>query len=162
MVPFAFAQCLHRPDQSACNWADLTARHVRNRTTPVPRFRPSKDIAASRCVARGYGVRPALDPHNAVVHYYTGVLRLAQAERALEWYDGGRKKMILVASRTDRQVARTPPLDVVPNSKSMYKFVALPSFGRAVWTAHALQRDQLLVPANGVAPENDTSCKACW
>lgn len=76
-------------------------------------------------------------PHNAAVHYVTGILRLAQAERADEWYD---------ASGLDFTRLVSGPLDAVPNTRSLYELAAMMALEQSVALAGEVCGDEPLVP----------------
>jgi tetratricopeptide (TPR) repeat protein len=79
-----------------------------------------------------------LEPENPVVHYLLGVLRLQQAYLADEWNDAeGPRTMVLVAH---------PPLDVVPNTQSMYRLKAMMELEDAIKFASQLHLYKALVP----------------
>lgn len=76
-------------------------------------------------------------PQNALVHYVTGILRLAQAERAEEWYD---------ASGLDFTRLTSGPLDAVPNTRSLYELAAMMSLEQSVALTPEVCGDEPLVP----------------
>jgi tetratricopeptide (TPR) repeat protein len=76
-------------------------------------------------------------PQNALVYYLTGVLRLAQADRAEEWYD---------ASGLDWTQLVSGPLDTVPNTKSLYELAARMALEQSVALAGEVCGDEPLVP----------------
>jgi tetratricopeptide (TPR) repeat protein len=76
-------------------------------------------------------------PHNPVVHYVTGILRLAQAERADEWYD---------ASGLDFTRLTSGPGDVAPGTKSLYELAAMMALELSVTHAKEVCSDEPLVP----------------
>ncbi len=79
-----------------------------------------------------------LDPENAVVHYFVGVLRLQQAYMAHEWNDAeGPRSTVLVAH---------PPHDVVPNTQSMYRLKAMMELEDAIKFAPQVHLYKSLVP----------------
>jgi len=79
-----------------------------------------------------------IEPDNAVAHYFRGLLRLEQVPYARDWYD-------VQHLRRDRYVASTP-MDVVPNSRPMYRYVARLELTRAIEHADAVRLDQPLTP----------------
>jgi len=86
-----------------------------------------------------------LEPHNAVMHYYTGILRLQQADEAPEWYDAmGDASMRLV---------RWIPQQISPNTRSMYQLAAMTELERALEMAPYLQRDQVLISPSSSGTE---------
>jgi tetratricopeptide (TPR) repeat protein len=83
-----------------------------------------------------------LEPENAVVHYFLGILRLSQADRAFEWPDAvGPRHHRLVALK---QVASSQR--GAPNSKSIYELSATLEFERAIQYAPYLRLDEPLLP----------------
>jgi tetratricopeptide (TPR) repeat protein len=84
-----------------------------------------------------------LEPDNAVAHYYLGLLRLEQAELASEWHDA-------IRPLHTRLVARVP-LQVSPNSKSMYKLAAMMELERAIELAPLVNDCQPLLPVGWTA-----------
>jgi len=79
-----------------------------------------------------------LEPENAVVHYFFGVLRLQQARMADEWNDAeGPRTSVLVAHQ---------PRRVVPNTQSMYEFAARMELENAIKFAPRLHVYKSLVP----------------
>jgi tetratricopeptide (TPR) repeat protein len=76
-------------------------------------------------------------PHNALVHYVTGILRLAQAESADEWYD---------ASGLDFTRLTSGPADTVPNTRSLYELAAMMALEQSVTLARDVCSDEPLVP----------------
>lgn len=79
-----------------------------------------------------------LDPENAVVHYFLGVLRLQQAWVADEWNDAEGPRTTILVSHT--------PDDVVPNTKSMYRYTAIIELEDAIKFAPRLHLYRSLVP----------------
>ena len=66
----------------------------------------------------------ALEPHNPLVHYYTAILRLDQAQHAQEWYDAIGGDLI--------QLAVYRPQQVAPNTRGMYQLHAMMEFEQAI------------------------------
>ncbi|MBC8353166.1 MAG: hypothetical protein H8E66_14310 [Planctomycetes bacterium] len=79
-----------------------------------------------------------LEPKNAVVHYFLGVLRLQQAYLADEWNDAEGPRTMNLVSQT--------PRDVVPNTKSMYRLTALIELENAITFSPRLHVYKSLVP----------------
>jgi tetratricopeptide (TPR) repeat protein len=77
-----------------------------------------------------------LEPDNAVVHYFTGILRLQQATEAREWWEPPHLPATLVS---------WTPLRVVPNTPSMYQLAAIAELEKTLELAPYLQRDQMLI-----------------
>ena len=92
-------------------------------------------IKTSECLSKAI----ALQPDNAVVHYFTGLLRLKQAAVARQWPEA-------VGPTNIRLAAYSLP-NVVPNTKNMYEFCAMMELERAVEIAHELDWFQPLVPS---------------
>lgn len=86
-----------------------------------------------------------LEPHNAVVHYYTGVLRLQQAENAPDWYDA-------VGGPPGRLVSWIPR-EVSPNTRAMYQLAAMTELERALEMAPFLQGDAVLISLDAYGME---------
>ena len=81
-----------------------------------------------------------LESDNPVVHYFLGLLRLEQAYVAEEWQDDvGLPGPTLVAYK---------PMDVAPNTKSMYQLSATMELEEAIKLAPDVWADQPLVPAD--------------
>ena len=78
-----------------------------------------------------------LEPDNAAMHYFRGLLRLEQVPQAMDWYDAQPSRASYVAYR---------PTDVVPNSKAMYRYVARLELQRAIKFADTVELDQPLLP----------------
>jgi tetratricopeptide (TPR) repeat protein len=78
-----------------------------------------------------------LEPENAVVHYYLGILHIQEADRAIDWPDYGQVATV-------RWVMHRP--DVVPNTKGMYELAAIVDLERAVEAAGCLDRQSALIP----------------
>lgn len=81
-----------------------------------------------------------LEPDNAVVHYYLGILRLEQAERAPSWYEPSLRQVI--------HLAAYGPMDVVPNSRDMYHLVAMGELEQAIVLAPTVALDDPLIPGH--------------
>jgi tetratricopeptide (TPR) repeat protein len=79
-----------------------------------------------------------LEPKNAVVHYFLGVLRLQQAWMADEWNDAERPRSTILVAHT--------PDDVVPNTRSMYQLAATMELEDAIKFAPRLHSYKSLVP----------------
>lgn len=80
----------------------------------------------------------SLEPENAVVHYFFGVLRLEQAYLSSDWYDA------IEPGRT-RLIAYLPP-QAAPHTKSIYKLQAITELEAALERADTLSPDTALVP----------------
>ena len=78
-----------------------------------------------------------MEPDNAVMHYFRGVLRLEQVPHARDWYDAPIPRANYVAYQ---------PMDVVPNSRAMYRYVARLELQRAIKFAAGVELDQPLTP----------------
>jgi len=78
-----------------------------------------------------------LEPDNAVLHYYIGVLRMQQAAGAPEWYDSKE-------DAAERLVCWIPA-ELTPNTRSLYQLAAITALQRAVERAPDLPRNQLLI-----------------
>jgi len=88
-------------------------------------------------------------PENAVVHYVIGMLWLAKAETALEWHD---------APGVDTsRLAAWQPMDIAPNSKSMYGLAAVMCFERAVTLARQVNLDEPLLTIAGPTTDEFTT-----
>lgn len=79
-----------------------------------------------------------LVPENPVVHYFQGVLRLQQAYLAEEWNDAEEARTTVFVSQS--------PLDVAPNTKSMYRYRAMMELKSAIKFAPRLHVYKSLVP----------------
>lgn len=77
-----------------------------------------------------------LEPDNAVVHYFVGILRLQQAADAREWWEPPPSPATLVSWTPSR---------IAPNTPSMYKLAAIAELERTLELAPYLQRDQILI-----------------
>ena len=77
-------------------------------------------------------------PDNAVVHYYTGLLRLMQAEYQPDWNDA--------EADTGTRFVAYRPQQVVPNSASMYRLVGAMHLERAIELADRVPLDQIVAP----------------
>lgn len=79
------------------------------------------------------------DSGNALIHYYTGLLRLKQADKAPPWYDAplDQEKM---------RIASLRPFQVAPNTPGMYKLSAMIHLVKAIEFAPTIVADQPLVP----------------
>jgi tetratricopeptide (TPR) repeat protein len=85
------------------------------------------------------------DPDNAVVYYFRGVLRIAQAEAAAEWPDAMRVTSTRLVIHTDG-----PPPEGFAKTKSRYELDAIHEFERALELASILDADAPLVPIHSV------------
>lgn len=97
-----------------------------------------------------------IDRHNAVVHYYTGLLRLEQAARAEDWNDAVGPKPIQLASHPSRSN---------PNTRSMLQLAAIEELEQAIRRADGVVRGESLVSAymndrDAVGPTVDDLLKA--
>jgi tetratricopeptide (TPR) repeat protein len=77
-----------------------------------------------------------MEPENAVVHYFTGILRLQQATEAREWWEPPHLPATLVS---------WTPLRIAPNTPSMYQLAAIAELEKTLELAPYLQRDQMLI-----------------
>jgi tetratricopeptide (TPR) repeat protein len=77
-----------------------------------------------------------LEPENAVVHYFVGVLRLQQANEASEWQES--------LGRPTHLVGWTPRI-LAPNTRSMYQLAAITELERALELAPYLQKERILI-----------------
>jgi tetratricopeptide (TPR) repeat protein len=66
----------------------------------------------------------AMQPENPLVHYYTAILRLNQAQHAQEWYDAIGGDIVRFAAYR--------PTQVVPNTRGMYQLHAMMEFEEAI------------------------------
>jgi tetratricopeptide (TPR) repeat protein len=84
----------------------------------------------------------AIQPENAVVHYYLGILQLERAERAMHWYDPG-----IVPAARYVSVGQPPMvMPIAPNSRDMYRLAAAMELEAAIELAPAVLLDEPLVP----------------
>jgi tetratricopeptide (TPR) repeat protein len=83
-----------------------------------------------------------INPDNALVHYYLGVLYLQRAEDAIEWPD-------YVHMPTFRYAAFDP--DVSPNTKGMYHLAATVELERAIEAAGRIDFQLPLIPPEWTA-----------
>jgi tetratricopeptide (TPR) repeat protein len=90
----------------------------------------------------------AIQPENAVVHYYLGILHLEQADRASNWYDPGVPPATRLASAvmTTKGTVSAGPAQVVPNSKDMYHLAAMAELEWAIELAPSVMLDEPLAP----------------
>jgi tetratricopeptide (TPR) repeat protein len=79
-----------------------------------------------------------LEPDNAVVHYFVGILRLQQAYVADEWNDAEGPQATVLVSHS--------PHPVVPNTQSMYRMQAVLELEDAVRLAPQVHLFRSLVP----------------
>lgn len=80
----------------------------------------------------------SFDRDNALIYYYTGMLRLKQAATVPPWYDAPIDlKIKLVAVQ---------PMQVVPNTPGMYRLAAMMHLAKAIEFAPNVFVDQPLVP----------------
>ncbi len=86
-------------------------------------------------------------PDNAVVHFAIGTLWLVKSETASEWPDA-------IDYDATRLVGGVP-LDVAPNTRSMYRLAAVMCFERAVKLAHQVNLEEPLLPGAWMVPESD-------
>jgi tetratricopeptide (TPR) repeat protein len=87
--------------------------------------------------AEQLAIAQLLEPENAVVHYYLGILHIQEADQAIDWPDYGQVAKV-------RWVVHRP--DVVPNTKGMYELAAIVELERAVEAAGCLDRELALIP----------------
>lgn len=99
--------------------------------------------------ARSLAIARSIDSENPVVLYMLGILRLDQAEEALEWRDAVHPAYIRLAAQF--------PHEIAPNTRSMYELAAIQAFERATERAHHLRLDLPLVSADWMTPENGDS-----
>lgn len=92
---------------------------------------PNDDAAEELATAQ------LLDPDNALVLYFLGVLHLQQADEAIDWPDN-------VVKSNFRLVAHTPK--IVPNTKGMYRLAATMDLEHALEAAGCVDRDVSLIP----------------
>jgi tetratricopeptide (TPR) repeat protein len=78
-----------------------------------------------------------LEPGHAVIHYFQGLVCLAQSEVAAEWNDG--------LSPLRLRLARHAPARVVPNTRDMYRYAALRELELGLQRVGAIRLDELLV-----------------
>ena len=88
--------------------------------------------AAAECLATAV----ALEPQNPLVHYYTAILRLDQAQHAQQWYDAIGGDLI--------QLAVYRPQQVAPNTRGMYQLHAMMEFEQAIELAGHLDPSMAL------------------
>ncbi|MBI2481248.1 MAG: hypothetical protein HYV60_22195 [Planctomycetia bacterium] len=81
-----------------------------------------------------------LQPDNAAVHYFLGLLRLEQAYVAEQWPDAVGPQVITFVAHW--------PTDVAPNTRSMYQLTAMMELEEAIKLASDLWTDEPLVPAD--------------
>lgn len=81
--------------------------------------------------------------NNAVAHYYVGLLRIAQADRAREWHDAmGPPAWMFIALPK-----------IVPNTRSMYELAAMMELEKAIELAPMVDLDATLVPVSVTSGE---------
>jgi Flp pilus assembly protein TadD len=142
-------------DRGVCIWNTLTVQARGNldvATTEWERIELATDMLAWKHVAiaamnlekgqndeaaEELAVAQLLDPENAIVHYYLGILHLQQAEEAIDWPDYVHKSHV-------RLVAHSP--NVVPNTKGMYQLAATVDLEHAIDSAACLDRNTPLIP----------------
>lgn len=83
-----------------------------------------------------------IDPHNAVAHYYLGLLRRAQARNAKTWPETVFPPPMLVALP-----------QIAPNTKEMYELAALDALTTAIKFAPQIDLDAPLAPYPHATPE---------
>lgn len=76
-----------------------------------------------------------IHPENALVRYFTGLLRLEQAALAEEWYE----------PKESRDVVFVSYIRVVPNTRSMFKLAAINELLAAIAHAEDIHADTALV-----------------
>lgn len=81
-----------------------------------------------------------IEPDNAVVHYFRGLLRLEQVPHAYDWYDA--------VEPGPTRLAAYVPTDVIPNSRAMYRYDARMELEKAIDLAGDVRLDQPLTPAH--------------
>lgn len=86
-------------------------------------------------------------PDNAVVDFVIGTLWLAKAETALEWHDAPG----IDASR----FVAWQPMEIAPNTASMYRLAAVMCFERATKLAGQVNLDEPLLAGEWMVPESD-------
>ena len=92
------------------------------------------------------------DPGNALVHYFLGVVRLAQSRHALDWPDAIQSDRFVWVSKP---AAEQPPSDLTPNSRSMYRYVSRQHFEQAVELADTVLWNQPLTQWKGFGSSID-------
>jgi tetratricopeptide (TPR) repeat protein len=85
----------------------------------------------------------SIEPDNPLVEYYFGLLRLEQADRAMNWYE---PSLYLASYDAGSPTDTGSPMDVVPNSKAMFRLAAMSHLERAIDLADLVWLDQPLVP----------------
>lgn len=102
--------------------------------------------------ARSLAIARSIDPENPLVMYMLGILRLDQAEEAMEWNDAIHSAYIRLAAQFPQEPQF--PQDIAPNTRSMYELAAIQAFERSIEWAHHLRRDFPLVPADWTIPDD--------
>jgi tetratricopeptide (TPR) repeat protein len=87
------------------------------------------------------GLARAIHPENALVRYFTGILRLEQAAMSEEWYEPQGQPDVVFVSQ----------IPVVPNTRSMFKLAAINELQAAITHGEDIHAGTLLVP-----PESST------
>jgi Flp pilus assembly protein TadD len=83
---------------------------------------------------------------NAVAHYYVGLLRIAQADRAREWHDAiGPPAWMFIALPK-----------IVPNTRSMYELAAMMELEKAIELAPLMNLEATLAPVSITSSEQST------
>jgi tetratricopeptide (TPR) repeat protein len=85
----------------------------------------------------------AINPENAVVHYYLGILHLEQADRASKWYDPAMPPAMRLASII---APAGGPAQVAPNTRDMYHLAAMLELEAAIELAPSVILDEPLAP----------------
>ncbi len=92
-----------------------------------------------------WAVAGSIDPENAVVHYYLGLLRLTQARMGAEPLDALGPDPIRLASGQ--------PYDLLPRTKEAYEMEAIRELHLAIELAPKVALDQPLIDAAWVVPD---------
>jgi tetratricopeptide (TPR) repeat protein len=90
-------------------------------------------------------------PDNAVLDFVIGTLWLAKAETAFEWQDA--------PSVDASRLVAWQPLEIAPNTPSMYRLAAVMCFERATKLAGQVNLDEPLLTGEWMVPESDELAK---
>jgi tetratricopeptide (TPR) repeat protein len=131
------AQACGQPDRAMIQWGHIELaggmrawKHLA--ITAIHLERGHNDDAAEELAKA-----QLIQPDNALVHYYLGILHLQQAENAIDWPD-------YVRTPTFRFAVYTP--NVSPNTKGMYQLAATMELEHAINGARKIDGELPLIP----------------
>lgn len=126
------------PDEALAGWTRVTLPYETQAWQHVAMGMANLQLGQWKAAAEELELAEQLEPQNALVHYYTAILRLEQARHAKQWYDAiGPVTVRLAAYR---------PYEVTPNTRDMYEFHAMLEFEKAIANAPHVDRAQPLAP----------------